>query len=354
MDNPTESIRQFESRKVDHIHLSLDPSNQTSQNSSLNDIELIHEALPDLDFEDLNLSTRSLGLELQTPFLVSSMTAGHVGAIDLNQRLSKACEERGWMMGVGSQRRELSDSQAKKEWIQLREKTPDVKMLGNIGISQLIQTPIEKIEELAKAIDAVGMIIHLNPLQEALQPEGTPQFRGGFRKIKELSETLSVPVIVKETGCGFSFQTLERLNQTRIRAVDVSGLGGTHWGRIEGGRSKEGSLLSEVSQTFKNWGVSTVESVNAAVELQPEYEIWASGGLRSGLDGAKMIAMGAQVVGFAQPILEAALKSETDLRSTMEKIEYEFKVALFCTGCLNPQELRHKKVWKWRSQTQMI
>lgn len=345
-----ETLKQFEGRKVDHIHLSLDPNNQSSSNSDLNQIDLIHEALPDIDFQDVDLSTRSLGLELKTPFLISSMTAGHVGAIDLNQRLAKACEDRGWMMGVGSQRRELTDPLARKEWEKVRANAPNAKMLGNIGIAQLIKTPLEKIEELVSSLGAIGMIVHLNALQEVLQPEGTPQFRGGFRRIKELCETLSVPVIVKETGCGFSGHTLQRLNSISIRALDVSGLGGTHWGRIEGGRSKRDSMLSEASKTFKDWGVTTVESVNQAVELGPNFEVWASGGLRSGLDGAKMIAMGSHVVGFAKPLLEAALKSEQQLQLVMETIEYEFKMALFCTGCLNPQELRNKKVWKWRNQ----
>ncbi len=344
-----ESIQQFEQRKVDHIHLSLNSSYQASEFSDLDRLELNHEALPELNFDEISTETNALSLRLSTPFLVSSMTAGHVGGVDLNQRIAKVCAKRGWLMGVGSQRRELFDSEAAKEWLILKEKSPDVKLLGNIGISQLIQTSTQKMEELVRSLGAVGMIVHLNPLQECLQPEGTPQFRGGFERIKELSESLSVPVIVKETGCGFSKSTLMRLNESKVAAVDVSGRGGTHWGRIEGGRARENLKLHEASQTFSSWGISTAKSVLNALDIRPNYEIWASGGVRSGLDSCKLLSLGSRVVGFAQPVLKAALKSEDALDEWMEKTEFELKVAMFCTGSKDLNELTEKKVWQWRT-----
>ncbi len=341
-------LNQFEKRKVDHIHLSLDENNQSVQSADFHRIDLIHDALPELDFQEVSLSTTALDIDLPTPFLVSSMTAGHVGGVDLNLRLAKACEEKGWLMGVGSQRRELSDPSAAQEWKTLRKHAPKVRLLGNIGLSQLIELSNDQIERLVDSLEATAMFVHLNPLQECLQPEGTPNFKGGLKRIEALANGLSVPVIVKETGCGLSEATLERLRNSKIRAVDVSGLGGTHWGRIEGGRSKDHQILFETAKSFAHWGISTVESVGMATALRLPFEVWASGGVRSGLDAAKMLAMGSQIVGFAKPVLESALHSEKRLEEVMSRFEYELKVALFCTGSRTLKDLQNKKVWKWR------
>jgi isopentenyl-diphosphate delta-isomerase len=342
-----ESSVQFEQRKGDHIRLSLDERTQASGLSGLEQIEMLHEALPELNFSDLNIATTSLGKKIATPFLVSSMTAGHAGSIDLNVRLAMACAARGWRMGVGSQRRELGDPKAAAEWKKVRKAAPDVELIGNIGIAQLILTPSADIQRLVDALQAVAMIVHLNPLQECIQPEGTPQFKGGFKAIKKLVKMLSVPVIVKETGCGFSSATLKMLKDSGIAAVDVSGLGGTHWGRLEGLRNCE---REDVALTFANWGISTVDSVLKAVQLRPQYEVWASGGVRSGLDSAKLLALGAKTVGIAKPILEAALQSDAALDAAMARFELELKVAMFCTGQPTIAELRKNKVWRWRER----
>src|SRR6185437_13602075 len=156
--------------------------------SGLEAVQLIHDALPDLDFSDLDLKTKSLDEKWSTPFLVSSMTAGHVDSVNLNTRLARACEERGWRMGVGSQRRELNDREASREWKEIRQAAPQVALLGNLGIAQLIVTKIAAVEGLVEALEAKGMIIHLNALQECLQPEGTPNFRGGWKAIEKLCE----------------------------------------------------------------------------------------------------------------------------------------------------------------------
>lgn len=342
-----ENPRQFESRKADHIRLSLEEKNQATGLSGLDQIQLIHEALPDLDFAKVNMAVKSLGQKYSTPFLVSSMTAGHADSVNLNARLARACSEKGWRMGVGSQRRELNDAQAAAEWKAIRKAAPKVFLLGNLGITQLIATKTDQVERLVEGLEAAAMIIHLNALQECLQPEGTPRFRGGLKAIERLCKQLSVPVVVKETGCGFSKATLKRLRASGIAAVDVSGLGGTHWGRIEGERNVKGDIRQDVAQTFAGWGISTVESVLEAKKMNARFEIWASGGVRSGLDAAKLLAMGANTVGFAKPILEAALKSDEELLRTMSVLEYELKTALFCTGAESVEDLQQKKVWQW-------
>lgn len=351
MQEIPEPTSQFEDRKKDHIKLSLDDRNEAVGLTGFDTFDLVHEALPNLNFDDVKLDTQSLGTLCATPFLISSMTAGHGGSVSLNSLLAEACERRGWRMGVGSQRRELGDPEAQREWNQVRQKAPRVEMFANLGLSQIIRSDVGAVQGVVEALEGKALIVHLNTLQEVVQPEGTPYFRGGLEAIANLVKTLSCPVIVKETGCGFSESTIQRLVDAGVAAIDVSGLGGTHWGRIEGGRNLEGSRLQKLSETFSHWGISTVQSLRNAQAIPGEFEVWGSGGLRNGLQAAKAIALGATVVGFAKPILQAALIGEAALDEYMNLLELELKTALFCTGCENPEQLRrNEKVVTWHTR----
>ena len=334
----------FESRKADHLRLALDPLMEAIGESGFDQIRLTHEALPDLDFLDLDLSTKFFGYRASSPCFISSMTAGHSNGEALNLTLARVASSRRWPMGLGSQRRELTDTNARQEWTRLRRMAPNGFFFSNLGLSQLIVTKTDKVLELVDTLEAGALIIHTNPLQECLQPEGTPQFRGGLEKICKLSP---VPVILKETGCGFSRETLKRLANMGLAAIDVSGYGGTHWGRIEGGRAPAESPQQAAASTFAEWGIGTARSLEHAASLKlGKKEIWASGGIRSGLDAAKAIAMGARKVGFAKPALEAALKGEATLDAWMARIEFELKIALFCSGCATADSLRKGKRWQ--------
>ncbi len=343
-----ESNTQFEKRKRDHIRIALDPRSQTAGQNGLDSVHLIHEALPDLNFKEVDISTSFLfsnaAVELSSPIFVSSMTAGHEKGRAINEALARLSDRRQILMGVGSQRRELDDPQAAEEWAQVRKQAPRARLLGNIGIAQLIRTPMDSIRKLMDSTEALGMFVHLNSLQEILQPEGTPEFKEGLKAIENLVKLSAIPVIVKEVGCGFSEATLKRLAGAGVAAVDVAGKGGTHWGRVEGYRSEENELLFKVAQTFANWGYSTAESVANAKKAGINYQIWASGGVRSGLDVAKLIALGAQKVGMAQPFLEAALRGDEALDNLMNQLELELKTSLFCTGCRTIEELQTKMV----------
>lgn len=342
-----EDTKSFESRKRDHIELALQDRNQTAHLSELESLTLVHEALPEIDFQDISIETTLFGKRQIKPFFISSMTAGHGDALALNMKLARVCQEQGWPMGVGSQRRQLFDHEARKEWQVVRKFAPDTILFGNLGLAQVIQTPSKKIQELVDSLEASAMIIHLNALQECLQPEGTPQFAGGLKAIARLVRELECPVIIKETGCGMSLSTMKRLTDVGVQVIDVSGAGGTHWGRIEGHRTQNNQQLGEASKTFKNWGISTVESILESQKLdtwggEKRVEIWASGGLRSGLDAAKLLALGAKMVGFAKPALENALKGEDELVKWIALMEYELKIAMFCTGSANLNGLRNK------------
>jgi isopentenyl-diphosphate delta-isomerase len=337
-----DDYQQFEQRKQDHIALALQDENQTHEHSGFDSVSLIHDALPDLNFTDLDLTSIRLGRLVSKPFIVASMTAGHVDADSINQRLIAASAEMDWAMGVGSQRRELTDPTATYAWQHLRAAYPEVALYANLGIAQLIHTPLDALMSLTEGLRADALIIHCNALQECIQPEGTPYFKGCWDALEHLIPAFPLPIIIKETGCGFSQNTLARLNALGVAAVEVSGLGGTHWGRIEGQRALPDSPQRAASIAFRGWGHSTVDCVRTAAALEPNFEIWGSGGVRHGLDAAKLFALGANNVAFAQPLLKAAMDSTAAVVAVMQRIEYELKVALFCTGSVGLHELREK------------
>lgn len=346
MTSHHEESKNFEQRKRDHIRWSLDEKTQALGLGGFDQITLIHEALPEINFSDVSISQNLFDYKLASPFFISCMTAGHKDSETINLKFAQAAQTKKWAMGVGSQRRELNDEKAKNEWSKLRQVAPDVPFFGNIGLAQLIQTPTDKIEKLVQNIEAQAMFVHLNPLQECLQKEGTTDFRGGLEALKRLCQELSVPVIVKETGTGFSSNTLEKLKNRDLWAVDVSGMGGTHWGRLEGLRADPEEIYHKAAKSFQDWGISTVQSVKNALQVSPDYQIWASGGVRSGVDGAKLLALGAQMVGAAMPLLKALENGHESLLDLMELWEFELRVALFCTGSSDLKQFQKKKVWK--------
>lgn len=353
---PAMDLPQFESRKRDHLRHALDPAHQASGLGGFDRVHLVHEALPELDFDEIRLDTPCLGRGLATPFYIAGMTAGHADAPALNRTLALACANRGWALGVGSQRRELETGiDGQDRWAELRAEVPELFLIANIGLSQLISSDVDRVLVLAERLKADAIAVHANSLQEAIQPEGTPRFRGGLAALARLSRASKSPVILKETGCGFSDATLRRVAHLGLGAVDVSGLGGTHWGRIEGARAGESSLESHreratTARLFAEWGEPTAESVRAAKSCLAGAgtpEIWASGGIRTGLDAAKAIALGARRIGFAKPALEAALGGQEALESWMRGREHELRVALFCTGSASPGALGEKTgSWK--------
>lgn len=352
VDTKQESSEQFEKRKQDHLKWALDSKTQAVEMNDLHKVVLQHEALPEIDFKEVDISTSffssfedsSTNFRLTSPLFISSMTAGHEQGELINDRLAGLSHRHQILMGVGSQRKELIDKAASQEWALLRKKYPKALFLGNLGIAQVIQTPVSDVQRLVDSLESKAFIIHLNSLQEVLQPEGTPQFSGALVAIEKLVKGLSVPVIVKEVGCGFSQKTLEKLMTTGVFAVDVAALGGTHWGRLEGFRSEVDSKLYGASHTFSQWGWTQLESLLHCQNAVFSGEFWASGGIRSGLDVAKCIALGAKKVGSALPFLQKSLESEVALEELLDQWNYELKVALFCTGSKTLQDLKGRYI----------
>jgi len=340
----------FIQRKEEHLHFSLNPESQASSLMKFDQVELIHDSMPDLNLEEISISTDFLDLEMATPFFVSGMTAGHKNAVLINERIASMASSRGWLMGVGSQRRELDTDYQDQALQNLLVRHPNLKLISNLGLSQLIElhqkNEFQKLISLIESTRSVLIAIHLNPLQEAIQVEGTPRFAGGYEALKAWKSLSPVPVLVKETGSGMSDSTLNKLKTLGLFAVDVSGVGGTHWGRVEGLRADVNTAASRFGKVFGEWGVSTLESLIHAQHIfkNSKTEIWASGGIRSGLDAAKSIALGADRVGFAQPVLAAALESEDALMAWADEMEKGLKISMFCTNSKNLSELKMIKV----------
>lgn len=341
----------FESRKKDHIEQSMNPYNQAGVSPSA-EIKLFHKALPEINFSEVSLETKIFNdLELSSPIFISAMTAGHAQGEKINSILFEASHEKNWLVAVGSQRKELFKPNEQSEWTELKHKFPGLKTLGNIGIAQLIETPLPQILKLMESLEPKGFVVHVNALQEVLQSEGTTGFKGGLKAIEELCAKSWVPIIVKETGCGFSAQTLMALSQIEnLYAIDVAGYGGTHWGRIEGNRTQD-EILQKASETYANWGHTTAESLSyfmQNLDKMNEKKCWASGGIRSGLDVVTCLTMGAEMVGIAQPFMQAALEGVEKVIQLMSVLEFETKIGLFCTGHTNPNVCQKNGVWEWR------
>jgi len=332
----------FEKRKIEHLVYSLKPENQATESSQFDRFSLVHDGLPEFDFKDVSLETQCLGKKVNLPFYVAGMTAGHEKAKQINSVIAEVCDQTGWAMGVGSQRRDLENLDAIDHWSNFRKRHSALRIYANIGITQLITSDIDRIRKLVEMVQADALAVHINALQEVVQPEGTPYFKGAIDALDKVCRYLNVPVVLKETGCGFSEKTIKKIIELDLSAIDVSGLGGTHWGRIEGARSLDGSLSSLAAETFKNWGISTVESLIHIKKVLPKKEAWASGGVRSGLDAAKCLALGASQVGYAQPVLKHALEGPENLYKWMKQQEFELKIALFCTGNKNIKSLQRE------------
>lgn len=338
----------FESRKQDHIRLALSKESQGLVESGFSKISLIHEALPEINFNEVSLKTSLLGHEFSSPHFISSMTAGHKESLAINFNLARAAVSHNWLMAVGSQRREISDDQAINEWKKIIAEFPNLKLVSNIGISELLKHPVEKVISLVENINAVGIFIHLNPLQEVFQNESSADFSGGLKAIEFLVKKTKTPVLIKEVGFGINKQLIQKLFNIGVQVVDLSGHGGTHWGYIESARNQLSGLERGID-AFYEWGQSTTDCLLDSQELVLFHQIWASGGVRSGVDSAKCLAMGARAVGVAQPLMKAAVVSDVEVGRVMSLFDFQLKTALFCTGIKKIEQFLHKKVWLCRN-----
>jgi len=328
-------------RKGDHLKITLSRDVGSEVTAGWENIRLPHVALPEINYGEVSLETSFLGLSFKAPFLISAMTGGTPRADALNFRLAAFAARRGLPLALGSQRY-LLEKKPRLKRLPLRVAVPKVILFSNLGAVQLnYGVKVDDVRALVDASEAQALVLHLNPLQEAVQLEGDRNFSGLYAKIETLKKSLSVPLLVKETGCGISVPVAARLQACGVDGIDVAGLGGTHWGFIEGLRSPGRRRLGE---EFRNWGIPTSEVVpELRAALGPRFPLVASGGLRSGLDAAKAFYLGADVAGLALPFLLAAQKSERDLNDFLDHLEEALKIALFCSGSRTIQHLKEAR-----------
>jgi len=327
-------------RKAEHIRLALEERMQLGVNY-FDDYHFEHAALPEIDFADIDLGVDFLGRRLAAPLLVSSMTGGTEAAGLINRNLAAGAERTGIAVGIGSQRKALEDP-AKADTFKVREVAPSVPLLANLGAVQLnYGLGVRECLQAVEMIGADALILHLNPLQEAIQPEGQRNFAGLLPKIGEVVRALPVPIIVKEIGCGISAATARALAGQGIRIVDTAGVGGTSWARIEAERA--GDL--DLGEVFAGWGIPTPLSIQE-VRSVGGLTVIASGGLRNGIDVAKALALGADLAGMAYPFLQAATESPERVVDKVQRIVLELKICMFCLGVTTVAELRHARLRK--------
>jgi isopentenyl-diphosphate Delta-isomerase len=333
-------------RKSEHIRIVLEEDVNSGLSNGLEKYQFVHNALPEMDFNEVDLSTSFLGYPLKLPLLISSMTGGNDEAGLINSNLATAAQKMGVALAVGSQRVGLEDSKAMMSF-KVREFAPDILLFANIGAVQLNYG--FSVNECQKAVDAIqanALFLHLNPLQEALQPEGNTNFKGLMGKIELVCKNISVPVIVKEVGWGISGDVARKLANVGVAAIDVAGAGGVSWSQVEKFRIST-ELHRRVAEGFSKWGFPTAESLVEVKSAVPALEIIASGGLHSGIDVAKCISLGASMVGMAGRLLRAATISSEKIISEIEEISLQMKVCMFAAGLKNFQDLKKAKLRKF-------
>ena len=350
-----------EARKAEHLRVSATADVNTRVGAGWGDVHLVHEALPELDFEEIDLSATLFGKRVQAPLVLASLTGGHTAARDINAMLARAAERHGLAMGVGSQRAALRNPQLAHTYSVVREQAPNAVIIANIGASQLIvqdSGPALGLDDARRAVEmlhADALAVHLNTLEESIQPEGDRRASGAAAALRCIVEELGVPVLAKETGAGLSRSAALRLRDLGVSALDVGGVGGTSFAAIEGLRAAEkgdarGQRLGEV---LRDWGTPTALAILAAADAG--LPMIATGGVRSGLDAAKALALGATAVGVARPLLQAALEGEAALETWFQQWLLELRTALFLSGSRTPADLRRKprvivgETWAWLS-----
>jgi isopentenyl-diphosphate Delta-isomerase len=322
-------------RKAEHIRICLESDVQfKTQGSGFDRYQFTHSCLPELDYQDINLTTNLLGKQLGAPILISSMTGGTAQAKEINCRLAAVAQEYKLAMGVGSQRVAIEKPDV-ADTFQVRKVAPDILLLANLGAVQLnYRYGIEECLRAVELLEADALILHLNPLQECIQPHGDTNFRGLLDRIATVCQQLSVPVIVKEVGNGISASMAQQLIAAGVKGIDVAGAGGTSWAKVESERAQT-ALQRRLGETFADWGIPTTECITTIRQIAPTLPLIASGGMRNGLDIAKAIALGADVAGLALPFLQAADTSTTAVAELVEILMAEIQTVLFCTGNVN-------------------
>lgn len=334
--------KETEARKLSHIKVSLRKHVESNRKTGFDDVFLVHKAIPEINKDQIDTSVNLFNHRLNAPLIIGSMTGGTPEARKINGVLAEAAERIHIGIGVGSQRAALEDKKLAYTYRIVREKAPNAIVFANIGCPQLAKgNAVEKAQAAIDMIGADALYIHLNALQESVQHEGETSFETALTKIEEVVKGIKAPVLVKETGAGISSGVAKQLANVGVSGIDVSGTGGTSWAGVEYYRAKEASdrLHARLGKTFWEWGISTVASLIEVVQSTGVVVI-ASGGVRSGLDIAKSLALGASAGSFALPLIRPAIVGSKEVSKTLEMKIEELKTAMFLSGAKTIADLR--------------
>lgn len=353
-DKPAETATApdiHERRKADHIRINLEEDVAFKQlTSGFEDYFFLHQALPDLDLGEIDTSLRLFGKPLKTPLLISSMTGGTAKAHKINLTLAEGAREAGIAMGLGSQRAAIEDPSLATTY-QVRSVAPDILLFANLGAVQLNYTyGVDQCRRAVEMVEADALILHFNALQEAVQPEGDGNFAGLIGAVEDVCRQLDVPVIAKEVGWGFSRDAARQLANAGVAAIDVAGAGGTSWSQVEMYRAPT-ARLARVAGAFIDWGIPTATSIQLCRQGAPDLPVFASGGIKNGIDVAKSIALGAQIAGLAGDFLRAGDEFGVDgIVELAGALTDELRVAMFCSGASNLQALGRARLYRSRQE----
>lgn len=327
------SNEQLAVRKNDHLDIVLDPDRARSRVvSGFADLTFEHCALPELRLDDVDIKTRLFGRPLSAPLLISSMTGGAVRATQINRNLAEAAEALGIALAVGSQRIALETTADQGLTRQLRQSAPNIPLLANLGAAQLVAGyGVIEAQRAVEMIEADALIIHLNPLQEAVQQGGDRNWHGVLLAIEALALRLPVPLVAKEVGAGISPRVAQRLLDAGVSVIDVAGAGGTSWAAVEAERSQDPQQRA-IAQAFASWGIPSAQAIASVRRACPDAHLIASGGIRDGIDAAKAIRLGADLVGQAAGVLEAAMIGPEAVVEHFNVLIQQLRIACFCTG----------------------
>ena len=325
-------------RKAEHLRVAAEEDIETRSAAGWADVHIPHDALPAVDAAEVDLRVTLLGHRLRLPLVIAGMTGGHAAASEVNRVLARAAGRHGLAIGVGSQRAALRDPSLAGTYRVVRDEAPTAFVIANVGVSQLVAQDAEppltarEVRTLVEMIGADALALHLNFLEESVQPEGQTRARGAATAIRALVQRSPVPIIAKETGAGISRDTALRLRALGVRAIDVGGLGGTSFAAIEGYRAAQRGDIAraQLGTSFREWGIPSAVSVAGCVASR--LPVIATGGVRSGLDAAKALALGATAVGVGRPLLQAALDGEAAVDAWVAQFELELRTATFLAG----------------------
>ena len=332
-------------RKSDHIRINLEEDVRSGLTTGLERLYFNHRALPEINLDDVDQRVSIFGKTLQSPILISSMTGGTAEAGEINRVLARVAEAEGIAMGLGSQRAGIEHADLAATF-QVRDVAPNLLLFANLGAIQLnYEYSIDHCRRAVDMVEADALILHFNPLQEAVQPEGDTLWAGLLKKIEDVCRKLEVPVIAKEVGWGFAKEDVRLLRSAGVSAIDVAGAGGTSWSQVEMYRATNQSQ-ARLAAAFLDWGIPTTEAIENVRNEDNDMLVFASGGLRTGIDIAKCIALGASLGGMAGPFLKAAVQSEETLTQTVREVRREIQVCMFAAGTADIAALQKTQLIK--------